>query len=135
MLEGSQLEALSCLKDVRWPLLESYALARQEGLVDPVGLVIDATFPYAQTLSQSLLVVKDAGASTRRTTTCMERAVLCGVFATPAPDVAQALHRAKDEPGRWTAVILAQNGWVLTGTWQELFTLEVPKAGRASRQR
>ena len=43
MLEGSQLEALSCLKDVRWPLLESYALARQEGLVDPVGLVIDGT--------------------------------------------------------------------------------------------
>ena len=60
--------------------------------------------------------------------------VLCGLFATPAPDIAQALRGAKDEPGRWTAVILAQRGWVLTGSWQELFTLEVPKATRASRQ-
>lgn len=135
MHSESQLEALSCLKEVRWPLLESYALARQEGLVDPVGLVIDATFPYAQALAQSLLVAKDAIPSKRPTATCMERAVLCGLFATPAPDVAQALRGAKDEPGRWTAVILAQSGWVLTGSWQELFTLDVPKAGRASRQR
>lgn len=135
MHSESQFEALSCLKDVRWPLLESYALARQEGLVDPVGLVIDATFPYAQAIAQSLLLAKDAAASKRRTATCMERAVLCGLFATPAPDVAQALRAGIDEPGRWTAVILAQSGWVLTGNWQELFTLDVPKAGRASRQR
>jgi hypothetical protein len=135
MHSESQLDALSCLKDVRWTLLESYALARQEGLVDPVGLVIDPKFAYAQTLAQSLLLVKDSGAATRRTITCMERAVLCGLFATPAPGVAQALRAAKDEPGRWSAVILAQSGWVLTGSWQELFTLEVPKAGRASRQR
>jgi hypothetical protein len=135
MQSESQLEALSCLKDVRWPLLESYALARQEGLVDPVGLVIDASFPYAQALAQSLMLAKGAGAAARRTATCMERAVLCGLFATPAPAVAQALRGAKDEPGRWTAVILAQSGWVLTGSWQELFTLEVPKTGRASRQR
>ena len=32
MHSESQIEALSCLTDVRWPLLESYALARQEGL-------------------------------------------------------------------------------------------------------
>jgi hypothetical protein len=135
MHSESQLEALGCLKDVRWPLLESYALARQEGLVEPVGLVIDASFPYAQALAQSLLVAKDSGSSNRRTTTCMERAVLCGLFATPAPEVAQALRGGKDEPGRWTAVIVARSGWVLTGTWQELFTLELPKAERASRRR
>lgn len=135
MHSESQLEALGCLKDVRWPLLESYALARQEGLVEPVGLVIDPTFAYAQTLAQSLLVAKDASSSTRPTATCMERAVLCGLFTTPAPDVAQALRGGKDEPGRWTAVILARRGWVLTGTWQELFTLELPKIERASRQR
>ncbi|MGC4092519.1 MAG: hypothetical protein QM756_32505 [Polyangiaceae bacterium] len=126
-------EALRCLRDVRWQLLESFALARQEGLAEPVGFVLDPGFPYARGLGQRLLMLKSAG-PTRRTVTCMERAQLHALFASVAPDVAEALRNVSDEPGRWASVILAQSGWVLTGSWQELFTLEARPTEVRSRR-
>lgn len=127
-------DALRCLRDVRWQLLESFALARQEGLAEPVGFVLDPGFPYARGLGQRLLMLKSAG-PTRRTVTCMERSQLNGLFASTAPDIAEALRSVTDEPGRWAAVILAQRGWVLTGSWQELFTLQAPSTELQSRRR
>ncbi|MFZ5892104.1 MAG: hypothetical protein ACOY0T_13695 [Myxococcota bacterium] len=126
-------EALSLLRDVRWQLLESFALARQEGMAEPVGFVLDPSFPYARGLGQRLLMLKSAG-PTRRTVTCMERSQLNALFVTTAPDITDALREVSDEPGRWAAVILAQRGWVLTGSWQELFTLEAkPNAAKSHR--
>ncbi len=134
MLAELEREALRCLQEVRWRLLESYALARQEGLVEPVGLVIDASSAYAQSMTQRLLLAKEIGTLRGLTATCMERAVLIGLFSRPSPDIAAALKSHADEPGRWTAVILSKRGCVLTGSWQELFTLEA-QPSRASRQR
>lgn len=130
-----QEDALRCLRDVRWQLLESYALARQEGLVEPVGLVIDPGFPYGRGLAQRLLMMKDFGGPKRRSVSCMDRAQLSALFASAAEDIAEALRTLTDEPGRWAAVILAQRGWVLTGTWQELFTLQAKGDELRSRQR
>lgn len=135
MLPEAQQEALRCLRDARWRLLESFALARQEGLVDPVGLVIEPGFPYGRGLAQRLLLVSDPGARPRPTVTCMERSALAGMLAAPAQDLAATLREYRDEPGRWCAVLLARQGSVLTGTWQELFTLEVESSGRASGRR
>lgn len=132
MLPEAQQEALRCLREARWRLLESFALARQEGLVDPVGLVIEPGFPYGRGLAQRLLLIADSGARPRPTVTCMERAALVSVLAAPAPDIATALRGYQDEPGRWSAVILARAGSVLTGSWQELFTLETERSGRAT---
>lgn len=126
-------DALRCLRDVRWQLLESFALARQEGLSEPVGFVLDPGFPYARGLGQRLLMLKSAG-PTRRTVTCMERSQLQGMFTSTATDIAEALRNVTDEPGRWAAVILAQRGWVLTGSWQELFTLEAPSQLQSRRR-
>jgi hypothetical protein len=127
-------EALRCLRDVRWQLLEAFALGRQEGLAEPVGLVLDPGFPYARGLGQRLLMFKSAG-PTRRSVTCMERSQLNAMFASTAPDIAEALRDVTDEPGRWASVILAQRGWVLTGTWQQLFTLEAQSNEVSSRRR
>jgi hypothetical protein len=132
MLPEAQQEALRCLREARWRLLESFALARQEGLVDPVGLVIEPGFPYGRGLAQRLLLIADSGARQRPTVTCMERAALASVLTAPAPDIAAALRGFQDEPGRWSAVILARTGSVLTGSWQELFTLETEHSGRAT---
>lgn len=126
-------DALRLLRDVRWQLLESFALARQEGMSEPVGLVLDPSFPYARGLGQRLLMLKSAG-PTRRTVTCMERSQLNALFVSTASDIADALRNVSDEPGRWAAVILAQRGWVLTGSWQELFTLEAPQNEVRSRR-
>jgi hypothetical protein len=134
LLTEPEREALACLKEVRWRLLESYALARQEGLVEPVGLVIDPSSAYAQSMTQRLLLAKEIGTLRQLTATCMERAVLIGLFSRPSPDIATALKAQLDEPARWTAIILAKRGCVLTGSWQELFTLEAePERVRGRR--
>lgn len=135
MFAARQIEALHCLKEVRWRLLESFALARQEGMLDPVGLVIDGKRPFAHRLSEGLLLAADNGAPERVTTTCMERSALASLLSAVAPELSAALRSHSDEPGRWTAVILADQGSVLTGTWQELFTLEIERSGRARAQR
>ena len=45
----SHPEAWRCVHGVRWRLLESYALARQEGLASPIGLLVlfGWTFSFA----------------------------------------------------------------------------------------
>jgi len=112
----SQLTALRSVVEVRWRLLESYALARQEGLTEPVGLIIDRSHAFARELGQQVLVGSN-GSDVGKTVTCMERAALSGSLASGAPEVALTLRGLRDEPGRWAAVLLAERGLVLTGTW------------------
>lgn len=131
----SQTEPLSSLAEVRWSLLETYALARQEGFAQPVGLVIDFRYPYARQLAEQLLVSKEISPSTHCSVTCMERSALTSLLSQPAPDLAEALRASTDEPGRYVAVLLARKGWLLSGPWQELFTLSPPASARVRRLR
>lgn len=105
---------------VRWPLLESYALARQEGLAEPTGLVIDVSKLYGRRLSEALFADAHLPAHGSLRVSCVERSVLVGQLRGPAPEVAEALRSYSDEPGHYTAVVLAERGSVITGTWQEL---------------
>jgi len=131
----SELSALRCLAAVRWSLLESYALARQEGLTEPVGLVVDRSYPYGAELSRHLLVGQEPSGSSGPSVTCMERATLGSLLASAAPDLCKSLRQHSDEPGKFCAVLVAESGWVLTGTWQDLFTLEAAQSPKASRRR
>ncbi|HVJ16017.1 MAG TPA: hypothetical protein VM686_11315 [Polyangiaceae bacterium] len=126
MSSSSSLEALRCIVDVRWRLLESFALARQERMTDPVGLVVDAGFPYGRAAAESLLFVGAPIAGAGRRATCLPRAVLCGALHGPAAELAPALRDGSDEPGHFTVVVLAEEGLVVTGTWQDLITGDVP---------
>lgn len=131
----SPVEAMRAIVAVRWPLLESYALARQEGLAEPVGLVIERRFAYAEELSAQILF--GTATSGERSTSCMERAVLVRHLSGVAPELATLLRNSRDEPGRWLAVLLAERGWLLAGTWQELMIAEdraVPLAGLSGRR-
>jgi hypothetical protein len=137
---GSQVDALRYLAEVRWPLLESFALARQEGLNDPIGVVIDSEFAYAQGLARTLLVANELSGSPRRSVTCMESGTLGSWLSGVAPEVARALRARSDEPGRFTVVLVADRAWVLTGNWQELFTMQpsqqqMQTASRSARPR
>lgn len=120
MWMASPVEAMRAIVAVRWPLLESYALARQDGFSEPVGLVIDRSFPYAQELALKLLVGQSPSAGPLCSVTCMEKSALVSLIGAPAPELATMLRGTMDEPGRWIAVLLSDQGWVLTGTWQEL---------------
>jgi hypothetical protein len=131
----SQIEALRLVVEVRWRLLESYALARQEGLVEPVGLVIDTSTAYGREVGQHVLVGASWSNPTSKTVTCMERSVLCGVIAPGAAEVAAVLRDVRDEPGRWATVVLAERGWVLTGTWQELMMAPAESCAKPGRSR
>lgn len=135
MAMASPVEAMRAIVAVRWPLLESYALARQDGMAEPVGLVIDRQFEYARAMASQLLVAEGAGPSPLRTVTCMERSRLCSLLAAPAPEIAAMLRGAADRPGHWLAVLLAEQGWMLSGTWQELMMAEAGPAARSGRSR
>jgi hypothetical protein len=126
----SQVEALRCVVAVRWPLLESYALARQDGMVEPVGLVIDHGTPFGRNMAQQLLSGPQLVSGGTRTVNCMERAILSAMLTASQPELAVTLRGCQDEPGRWVAVVAAERGWVLTGTWQELITAQVEQAAR-----
>jgi hypothetical protein len=131
---ASPVEAMRAIVSVRWPLLESYALARQDGLAEPVGFVIDRSYSFAKELASQLLVghiVESASPSV----TCMERGALAGMLTVAAPDLAKLLRGAADQPGRWVALLLAQQGWLLTGTWQELMMAEERSAAEPGRSR
>lgn len=131
----TESEALRCLVSVRWLLLESYALARQEGLVEPIGLVVEAAHPFAAQVAERLLLSRGPASAGQRSVTCMERAVLAAVLASAAPEVGNSLRAHNDEPGRFCVVVLSETGWVLTGSWQELFTLEASPAKRQPSRR
>jgi hypothetical protein len=130
---SSPLETLSFIVDVRWPLLESFALARQEGLAEPVGVVVDTSFPYGRSMGEKLLLFSQATPGNTRRATCIERASLTAALREAAPDLVAALRSFRDEPGRFTALVLADRGLIVTGTWQELITGEVPRQGGRSR--
>src|SRR5262245_61227713 len=122
---ASPVEAMDAIVTVRWPLLECYALARQDGLVEPVGLVIDRAFVYGRELAPCLLVPGGVTPTPTCSVTCMERATLANMLAHAVPEIAALLRSTKDEPGRWNAVLLAQQGFLLSGTWQELMEATV----------
>jgi len=131
----TQMEALRSVVEVRWRLLESYALARQEGLVEPVGLVIDRSHAFGRELAEHVLVDAHWSNDLGKSVSCLERSSLAGILAAAAPDVATTLRSVRDEPGRWAAVLLAERGLVLTGTWQELMTAAAEPARRVDRSR
>ncbi len=131
---SSPLEALAFIVDVRWRLLESFALARQEGLVDPLGLVVDTSFPYGRRMGERLLLFGQLPSASARRATCVPRANLQAMLAREEPDLAEALRHVKDEPGSFAALVLAERGLLVTGTWQELITGQAgPRQGRRFR--
>ncbi len=133
----SQPEAWRCVHGVRWRLLESYALARQEGLASPIGLVADLRHPRAaQVLRQLLLspgaAIDDVYAG------CVERGALCTALVGNAPKLAEELFSRADEPGSWTALVLQGEEAVLSATWQELISGAIQRASvrqRSERRR
>ncbi len=120
MLSSDHGAAEEAVIKVRWPLLESYALARQEGLAEPTGLVIDVSEAYGRRLAEALFADARLPAHGAQRVSCVERALLVSQLRGPAPEVAEALRTYADEPGHFTAVVLAERGSVVTGTWQEL---------------
>jgi hypothetical protein len=113
---------------VRWRLLESYALARQEGLASPIGLVADMRQPRAaQVLRQLLLSPSNAADDVYAG--CVERGALCAALVGSSPQLAQELFARADEPGSWTALVLRGEEVVLSATWQELISGAPARAG------
>jgi hypothetical protein len=136
----SDPEAWRCVHGVRWRLLESYALARQEGLASPIGLIADTRHPRAAQLLRQLLLSPDA-AIDHVYAGCVERGALCTALVGNAPKLAEELFARADEPGSWTALVLQAQETVLSATWQELISgpgagARAPvRAGRRSDRR
>src|SRR3954465_11186147 len=109
VLTESHPEAWRCAHGARWRLLESYALARQEGEACPVGLVADVRHPRAlQVLRQLLMSPRHAPAPKGDPVHvgCVERGALCAAPMPIAPQLVEFLFSRPDEPGGWTALIL-----------------------------
>src|ERR1700710_1779203 len=100
VLSESHPEAWRCVYGVRWRLLESYALARQEGLASPIGLVADARHARAAQLLRQLLLAH--GGTDPIYAGCVERGALCSALMPIAPKLAEFLFSRADEPGAWT---------------------------------
>ncbi len=122
MLSESHPEAWRCVHSVRWRLLESYALARQEGLASPVGLVADVRQPRAARLLCQLLLGSGATGKDPIYAGCVERGALCAALVAISPKLAEHLFARGDEPGSWTALVLYEEDVVLSATWQELIS-------------
>ena len=121
-------EAWRCVHGVRWRLLESYALARQEGLASPIGLVADLRHPRAAQVLRQLLLPPNGGADSVYAG-CVERGALCTALVGHSPKLAEQVFGRADEPGSWTALVLLGEELVLGGTWQELISGANAKAG------
>jgi hypothetical protein len=122
VLSESHPEAWRCVHGARWRLLESYALARQEGLASPVGLVADVRHPRAAQLLRQLLLAPSAPGKDPIYAGCVERGALCSALVTITPKLAEFLFSRADEPGSWTALVLQDDEVVLSATWQELIS-------------
>jgi hypothetical protein len=120
VLSESHPEAWRCVHGVRWRLLESYALARQEGLASPVGLVADVRHPRAAQLLRQLLLAPSSKDPVYAG--CVERGALCSALMPIAPKLAEFLFSRGDEPGAWTALVLQDEEVVLSASWQELIS-------------
>src|SRR5450432_3315607 len=121
VLSESHPEAWRCVHGARWRLLESYALARQEGLASPVGLVADVRHPRAAQLLRQLLLAP-SGSKDPVYAGCVERGALCSALVTIAPKLVEFLFSRADEPGSWTALVLQDEEVVLSASWQELIS-------------
>ena len=124
----SHSAAWSCVHGVRWRLLESYALARQEGLASPIGLVADLRKPRAAQVLRQLLLLPNANAD-QVYAGCVERGALCTALVGSSPKLAEELFACADEPGTWTALVLLDEELVLSASWQELISGASAKAG------
>jgi hypothetical protein len=127
----SNPEAWRCVHGVRWRLLESYALARQEGLASPIGLVADMRHPRAAQVLRQLLLSPGTGADSVYAG-CVERGALCTALVGHAPRLAEQVFARADEPGCWTALVLLDEAVVLGATWQELISGANAKLGAGS---
>jgi len=125
VLSESHPEAWRCAHGARWRLLESYALARQEGLASPVGLVADVRHPRALQVLRQLLLSPGNPSTSKGDPLyvgCVERGALCSALMPIAPRLVEFLFSRADEPGGWTALILQDEEVVLSATWQELIS-------------
>lgn len=141
VLSESHPEAWRCAHGARWRLLESYALARQEGLASPIGLVADVRHPRALQVLRQLLLSPGNPPTTKGDPLyvgCVERGALCSALVPIAPQLVEFLFSRPDEPGGWTALILQDEEVVLSATWQELISGNRPSAsasvGKHSRR-
>jgi hypothetical protein len=138
VLSESHPEAWRCVHGARWRLLESYALARQEGLASPVGLVADLRYPRAVQVLRQLMLAPDTTGNEPLYAGCVERGALCAALMSIAPKLAELLFARGDEAGCWTALVLQDEEAVLSATWQELIsgnTARVSVGQRSERRR
>lgn len=140
MLSESHPEAWRCAHGARWRLLESYALARQEGLASPVGLVADMRHPRALQVLRQLLLSPGNPPNVKGDPLyvgCVERGALCSALMPIAPQLVEFLFSRADEPGGWSALILLDEEVILSATWQELISGSRPSAsvGKRSERR
>lgn len=137
VLSESHPEAWRCVHGARWRLLESYALARQEGLASPVGLVADLRHPRAVQVLRQLLLSPGGPSGDPMYAGCVERGALCSALMPIAPQLVEFLFSRADEPGAWTALVLGDEEVVLSATWQELISGAGAKAsvGKSSQRR
>jgi len=134
VLSEQHPEAWRCVYGVRWRLLESYALARQEGLASPIGLVVDMRQARAVQLFRQLMLNPGSAVDSVQVS-CVERGALCGALASSQTALAQELFARGDEPGTWTALVLSAEEVVLSATWQELISGAAPRATARQRSR
>ena len=114
-------------------MLESYALARQEGLASPVGLVAELRHPRAAHVLRQLTLSPLASHADPVYVGCVERGALCSALMPIAPKLGELLFSRGDEAGAWTALVLQDEEVVLSATWQELISGSVPKASTGHR--
>ena len=133
VVSESHPEAWRCVHGARWRLLESYALARQEGLASPVGLVADLRHPRAVQVLRQLMLSPSASNSDPLYAGCVERGALCAALMSIAPKLAEVLFSRGDEAGAWTALVLQDEEAVLSASWQELISGSAPRASVGQR--
>jgi len=133
VLSESHPEAWRCVHGARWRLLESYALARQEGLASPVGLVADLRHPRAVHVLRQLTLAPATAKGDPVYVGCVERGALCSGLMPLAPKLAELLFSRGDEAGAWTALVLQADEAVLSASWQELISGGASKASAEHR--
>ncbi len=119
----------------RWRLLESYALARQEGLASPVGLVADVRHARAVQVLRQLMLSPSTTSINPVYAGCVERGALCSALMPIAPKLAELLFSRGDEAGSWTALVLQEEEVVLSASWQELISGSSARAQQGAGQR
>jgi len=129
----SHPEAWRCVHGARWRLLESYALARQEGLASPVGLVADLRHARAVQVLRQLMLSPSTTSVDPLYAGCVERGALCSALMSIAPKLGELLFSRGDEAGSWTALVLQHEEVVLSATWQELISGAAGRASAAQR--